>query len=57
MRIGLRNKVIDNRDKSKMTKYMIFPVCFCRRETFYNFFSNLINSKFISELVSSFLVY
>ena len=38
MRIGLRKKVINNRDKSKMTKYLIFPICFCGRETFYNFF-------------------
>ena len=31
-------KVIENRDKSNFTKYLIFPICFCQRETFYNFF-------------------
>ena len=36
----------------KITKYLVFPICFCQRETFY-FFTNLINSKLISELVSS----
>ena len=47
-------KVIENRDKSNFTKYLIFPICFCQRETFYNFFfTNWINSKLISELVSS----
>ena len=44
---------MENRDKSKITKYLIFPFCFCQRETFYIFFTNLINSKLISELVSS----
>ena len=24
--------------KSKITKYLIFPYCFCQRETFYIFF-------------------
>ena len=46
-------KVIENCDKKKITKYLIFLICFCQRETFYNFFTNLINSKLISELVSS----
>ena len=32
--------------------YIIFPICFCQRETF-SFFTNLMNSKLISELVSS----
>ena len=50
---GRRKKVIKNCDKSKITKYLIFPICFCNRETFYIFFTNLINSKLISELVSS----
>ena len=52
-RSGKRKKVIENRDKSKIAKYLIFPICFCQRETFYIFFTNLINSKLISELVSS----
>ena len=41
MLIGLtdlaKKKVIENRDKSKIAKYSIFPICFCQRETFYNF--------------------
>ena len=35
---GKRKKVIENRDKSKITKYLIFPICFYHRETFNNFF-------------------
>ena len=46
-------KVIENRDKLKIAKYLIFPNCFCQRETFYIFFLNLINLKLISELFSS----
>ena len=56
MLIGLpdlaKKKVIENHDKSKITKYLIFPFCFCQREILYIFFTNLINSKLISELVS-----
>ena len=52
MLIGKSKKVIENRDKLKITKYLIFPNCFYQKETFY-FFLNLINSKLISELVSS----
>ena len=33
--------------------YIILPICFCQRETFSIFFTNLIHSKLISELVSS----
>ena len=33
--------------------YILFPICFCQRETFAIFFTNLINSKLISDLVSS----
>ena len=55
MLIGLpdlaKKKAIENRDKSKITKYLTSPICFCPKETSYNFFTNLINSKFISELV------
>ena len=51
--IGLPDLAIEKRDKSKITKYLIFPICLCQRETFYIFFTNLINSKLISELVSS----
>ena len=59
MQIGLpdlakEKKVIENRDKSKITKHLIFPICFCERETFCRFcFTNLIASKLISALVSS----
>ena len=42
-------KLSKNCDKSKITEYLIFPICFCQRETFHN----LINSKLIYELVSS----
>ena len=45
--------MFENHDKSKITKYLIFPICFCQRATFYIFFTNLINSKLISELVLS----
>ena len=42
MLIGLpdlaKKKVIENRDKSKINKYLIFSFCFCQRETFYFFF-------------------
>ena len=41
-----------NRDKSKITKHLIFPIRYSQRETIYIFFTNLINSKLISELVS-----
>ena len=54
MLIGLpdlaKKKVIENRDKSKITKYLIFP--FFVKGRHFTFFSNLINSKLISELVS-----
>ena len=32
-----KKKVIENRDKSKITKYLIFPFCFRQRKTIYNF--------------------
>ena len=28
-RFGKRKKVIENLDKSKITKYLIIPICFC----------------------------
>ena len=49
----LQKKIIENRDKSKITKHLIFPICFCQRETIFNFVTNLIKSKVISELISS----
>ena len=48
-----QKKIIENRDKSKITKHLIFPICFCQRETIFIFFANLINSELISELVLS----
>ena len=45
-------KIIANPDKSKIIKHLVFPICFCQREKKF-FFTNLINSKLISELVSS----
>ena len=44
---------MENRDKSKVTKHFIFPICYCQSETIYNFFTNLTNLKLISEIVSS----
>ena len=48
-----QKKIIENRDKSKITKHLIFPICFCQMETILIFFYKLINSKLISEIVSS----
>ena len=48
-----QNEFIENRDKSKITKHLIFPICFRQRETIYIFFTNFVNSKLISALVSS----
>ena len=53
--IGLPDLV----NERKLSKIVInqrlpnIPICFCQWETFYIFFTNLINSKLISELVSS----
>ena len=32
-----QKKIIENRDKSKITKHLIFPICFCQREKIFNF--------------------
>ena len=48
----LANKSIENCDKSNITKHLIFPICFCQRETIYNFYK-FSNSKVVSALVSS----
>ena len=58
MLIGLpdhdkRKKVIENGDKSKITKYLILPMCFFVKGRHFTFFTNLINSKLISELFTS----
>ena len=34
----LENKFIENHDKSKITKHIIFPICIRERETIYIFF-------------------
>ena len=47
-----QKKVIENRDKSKKTKYLIFNI-FCQRETIHTFSKKLINLKLISEFVPS----
>ena len=49
----LQKKIIENRDKSKITEHLIFPICFCQKGDNFQLFTNLINSKSISELVSS----
>ena len=40
-----QNKFIENRDKSKITKHLIFSICFRQMETIYIFFTNLINRR------------
>ena len=50
----LAKEIIENFDKSKNTKHLIFPICFLSKgDIFHFFFTNLVNSKLISELVSS----
>ena len=34
-----QKKIIENRDKSKITKHLISPICNCQRETIFTFFS------------------
>ena len=58
---GLPDLAKENRDKSKITKHLIviiylIYICFCQRETMFKFFTYLINSKLISELIG-FLVF
>ena len=31
-----QKKIFENRDKSKITKQLIFPICFCQREVIFN---------------------
>ena len=51
---GKRKKVIENRDKSKIVKYFIFPICFYQRETLYiYFFYKFDKFEIDSEPVSS----
>ena len=33
-----QKKIIENRDESKITKHLIFPICFCQKETIFIFF-------------------
>ena len=44
------SKIVINR---RLQNIFNIPYLFCQRETFYKFFTNLITSKLISELVSS----
>ena len=32
-----KKKIAENLDKSKITKHLIFPICFCQREIIFNF--------------------
>ena len=32
-----QKKIIENRDKSEITKHLIFPICFCQREIIFIF--------------------
>ena len=34
----IRQKKIFSKIVNKMTKHLIFPICFCQRETVFNFF-------------------
>ena len=45
-------KIIENRDNSKISKHLIFPIYFVKGRQF-SIFYILINSKMTSELVSS----
>ena len=49
---GLTNKFIENLDKSKITKHLIFPI-FSSKGDNLHFFYKFGNSKLISALVSS----
>ena len=31
-----KKKIIENRDKSKINKHLIFPICFCQRKIIFN---------------------
>ena len=55
--IWQKTKVIENRDKSKITKHLIVPICFCQRDSFYIFFTNLIISKIFLSLFQVFFMY
>ena len=50
-----RDDIFDYHPIRERNIYIIlnFPICFCQSEKFSLFFTNLINSKLISELVSS----
>ena len=48
-----RDDIFDYHPTRERNVYIIFPFRFCQRETFAIFFTNLINSKLITELVSS----
>ena len=49
----LAKEVLENRDKSKITKQLKFPICFLSKGDNLQILTNMINSKLISELVSS----
>ena len=48
-----QNKIIEKRDKSMITKLLNVPYLFLSTGDNFQFFTNLLNSKLISELVSS----
>ena len=48
-----RDDIFDYHPIRERNIYIILTICYCQRETFSIFFTNLINSKSISELVSS----
>ena len=44
---------MENRDKSKITKHLILAFLFLSKGDNFQYFTNLLNSKLISALVSS----
>ena len=53
MLLGLPDYTKGNRDKSKITKYLIFPICFFSKGDILQFFLKKFDKFEISELVSS----
>ena len=48
-----QKKTLENRDKSKITNHLILPICFLSKGDDFQIFTNLMNSKLISEHVLS----
>ena len=48
--VGLK-KIIENRDNLKITKHLIFPICFCQREIVFNNLQIRYKSKINTHLI------